>query len=73
MRDLNPVTKQDLILEMESHRPSTGFRGDNRSKSKLSEIGRSKSHIDNHGDLVPADLKGVFNGKPVNVVDHVCG
>lgn len=73
MRDLNAVTKEDLILEMESHRPSKGFRGDNRSNSKLSDIGRPKSHIDEHGDLVPADLNGVFNGKNVDVVDHVCG
>lgn len=63
----------DLALKMEGQTPSKGFRGDDHLYSKLDRRGNPKSHIDERGDLVPADVKGIFNGKPVDVVHHICG
>ncbi|MBP7862979.1 hypothetical protein KA183_14935 [bacterium] len=62
----------DLALKMEDQSNSRAYRGDNNVKSKFNENGRPKSHINEQGDLVPANIIGVFNGKPVDVVDHVC-
>ena len=63
----------DLALKMEGQQPSKAYRGDDKYKSKVSELGRLKSYINEHGDLVPADITGIYNGRPVDVVDHVCG
>lgn len=73
MRDLHPVSRDDLALKIEGQRPSKAFRGDDNFKSKFDAKGRPKSHINEQGDLVPANPEGIFNGKPVDVMDHVLG
>ena len=72
MRDLNPITKEDLALKMEGQRPSKAFRGDDNFKSKFDKSGYPKSHINEAGDLVPADITGLFNGRPVDIIEHIC-
>ena len=73
MKDIPRVTKDDLALKMEEQRPRKAYRGDDNFKSKFDEKGRPKSHINEQGDLVPANSEGIFNGKPVDAVDHVLG
>lgn len=73
MKDIPRVTKDDLALKMEEQRPRKAYRGDDNFKSKFDEKGRPKSHINEQGDLVPADSKGLYKGKPVDIVDHLCG
>ncbi len=71
MRDFQHI-KEDLALKMEGPPASKAFRGDDNFRSKVDEIGRPKTHLNEDGDLVPADLVGIFKGKPVDVLDHVC-
>ena len=73
MKDIPRVTKDDLALKMEEQRPRKAYRGYDNFKSKIDENGRPKSHINEQGDLVPANSEGIFNGKPVDAVDHVLG
>jgi hypothetical protein len=73
MRDFKTVTKEDLALKMEGKAQGKAHRGDDNFHSKLDEYGRPKSHINEQGDLVPADPKGIYDGKPVEVIDHVFG
>ncbi len=42
-------------------------------QSKIDDWGRPKSHMNEHGDLIPADLSGLYKSKTVNVIDHVTG
>lgn len=64
--------KEDLALKMESQQPSKAFRGDDNLNSKIDKLGFPKSHINDAGDLVPADIKGLFKGRPVDIMEHIC-
>jgi len=63
----------DLALKMEGNPQDRAHRGDDYYNSKIDDIGRPKSHIDEQGDLVPADRRGLYKGKPVEVIDHIFG
>lgn len=52
----------------------SGFRGDHDFHNPINEqTGKKKSYINADGDLTPADPKGLFKEKPVDVVHHLCG
>jgi hypothetical protein len=52
----------------------SGFRGDHDFHNPINEqTGTKKSYINADGDLTPADPKGLFKEKPVDVVHHLCG
>ncbi len=72
MLDLNPVTKEDLSLKMEGQKPTKAYRGDDNFKSKFDKSGYAKSHINDAGNLVPADINGLFKGRPVDIIEHIC-
>lgn len=52
---------------------SRAFRGDDFPYSRLNAKGIRKSHINDIGDLVPANPDGVFKGRKVTVADHILG
>jgi len=62
----------DLALKMEGTPTNKAFRGDNDFHSKFDKHGYAKSHINEAGDLVPADVKGMFNDRPVDIMEHIC-
>jgi hypothetical protein len=49
------------------------FRGDSALRSATNAKGIGKSHVSSTGDLVPANLAGLHNGRPVTVAEHVLG
>lgn len=52
----------------------SGFRGDHDFHNPINEqTGKKKSYINADGDLTPADPKGLFKEKPVDIVHHLCG
>lgn len=61
----------DLTLKMEGQ-SGKAYRGDDNFKSKFDKHGYAKSHINEVGDLVPADVKGMFNDRPVDIMEHIC-
>ncbi len=71
MRDLEQI-KEDLALKMAGKQSSKAYRGDSDFHAKFDKNGLLKSHINEAGDLVPADIKGLFNGKPVDIMEHIC-
>ena len=72
MRDLHHF-KEELALKMEGKPPDVAYRGDKNLQSKIDDWGRPKSHMNEHGDLIPADLSGLYKGKTVDVIDHITG
>ena len=57
IRDLQYI-KEELVLKMEGTPSSKAYRGDTDFHSKFDKHGRPKSHINEAGDLVPADING---------------
>ena len=49
------------------------FRGDSFLYSDKGLNGLKKAHIDSIGDLVPANIEGLYKGKEVSVTEHVLG
>jgi len=67
---------EDYAVKMEGHRPSgdQAYRGDHDPYSRINDLtGRAKSYINETGDLTPPDPVGLFKGKPVDIVHHLCG
>ncbi len=64
--------QRELSREVESSKgEATGFRGDHDFHSPVNEKGRRKSHIDENGDLRPADPAGIYKGRKVSVAEHI--
>lgn len=62
----------DLALKMEGKSSNRAFRGDDDFKLKFDKDGYAKSHINEKGDLVPANVDGTIDGRPVDVIEHIC-
>jgi hypothetical protein len=61
---------EDRFLAMSND----GYRGDHDPYAPINSVtGKAKSYIDESGDLTPPDPAGLFKGKPVDVVQHLCG
>jgi hypothetical protein len=58
----NPEPRQPI----DSTKLDLAFRGDRDIYTALDRNGLRKSHINEAGDLVPANAEGVFNGRDVN-------
>ncbi|MEL6106323.1 MAG: RHS repeat-associated core domain-containing protein [Planctomycetota bacterium] len=52
---------------------SNAFRGDDDPFSPVNKRGIRKSHINQAGDLEPANPKGISDGREVTLADHVLG
>ncbi len=63
----NPEPRQPI----DSTKLDLAFRGDRDIYTALDRNGLRKSHINEAGDLVPANAEGVFNGKEVNPAEHI--
>ncbi|CAN5319316.1 hypothetical protein BH11CYA1_BH11CYA1_48240 [soil metagenome] len=63
----NPEPRQPI----DSTKLDMAFRGDRDIYSPLDNNGLRKSHINEAGDLVPANTEGLFNGKEVNPAEHI--
>lgn len=65
----------DFALKMEKCRsegtPDKAFRGDHDVYSPLNTKGRRKAHVNENGDLVPANPEGIHNGKKVTIAQHL--
>lgn len=62
----------ELSREVPSSRgESKAFRGDSDMHSTVNDKGRRKAHINEDGDLVPADLHGIYKGRKVSIVEHI--
>jgi hypothetical protein len=47
------------------------FRGDDYAYQAIDKCGLRKSHLTAKGDLMPADPVGMYNGSPVDIVEHI--
>jgi len=51
---------------------SRAYRGDDDFFAKVNKFGKAKSYINEKGDLVPPDIGGLYQGKPVDAIQHLC-
>ncbi len=49
------------------------FRGDDLQYSSKRPNGISKSYVNSSGDLMPANVEGMYHGREVTVIEHVLG
>jgi hypothetical protein len=57
----------------DSTKVAEAFRGDKDIFSHLDENGRAKSYINADGNLVPANLDGIYDGRRVDIMEHLLG
>lgn len=68
---LEYMTEAQLAEQGISRRIVEVYRGDRAPYSPTNSYGHNKSYINQAGDLVPANPTGVYNGKPVDIVNHI--
>lgn len=71
--ELENLTEAELAERGIQRRMVEVYRGDHDAYSPLNIYGREKSFINEAGDLVPVSLEGLFKGRPVDIVEHLCG
>ncbi|CAN5119949.1 hypothetical protein BH11CYA1_BH11CYA1_49350 [soil metagenome] len=69
--NLETKTAAELAEQGITRRVVEVYRGDNRAYHATDQTGLLKSHITAQGDLTPADPSGIYNGKPVDIVEHI--
>ncbi len=57
----------------DSTKVGEAFRGDKDIFSPFDENGRAKSYINADGDMVPANIDGIFDGRRVDIMEHLLG
>lgn len=68
---LEQMTEAQLAEQGITRRVVEVYRGDRAPYAPTNSYGRNKSYINEVGDLVPANPAGVFNGRPVDIVEHI--
>ncbi|CAN5316709.1 hypothetical protein BH11CYA1_BH11CYA1_41170 [soil metagenome] len=68
---LEQMTEAQLAEQGITRRVVEVYRGDKAPYAPTNSYGRNKSYINEAGDLVPASPAGVFNGRPVDIVEHI--
>lgn len=69
-----PIPKKgENWFAMSSEGEGNVFRGDHDLRSRFNTKGQRKSFINESGDLEPADCSGLYNGRPVEIFEHVLG
>lgn len=58
-------------LPIDSSELEVAFRGDRNLYSPFDADGISKSHINEAGDLLPANANGTYKGKAVQIIEHI--
>lgn len=74
----SPGAQRDDVLAMASFDerpdlPKEAFRADDDFYSRVNPWGQAKAYINEEGDMVPADVKGLYEDKEVTIAEHVLG
>jgi len=69
--NLEKMSAEELAEAGITRRVVEVYRGDNYPYKALDKTGLGKSHLTAEGDLRPADPDGIYNGEPVDIVNHI--
>lgn len=69
--NLDKMTEAELAEAGITRRVVKVFRGDDYAYDAVTSAGVGKSHLTPQGDLMPANPTGMYQGKPVDIVEHI--
>ena len=67
------LDKYNVRMSAEGAGKNDLFRGDDLLYEEKRPNGISKSHLNSVGDLVPANVDGIYKNRPVTVTEHILG